>query len=236
MIYYTGDTHGEVEKILRFQDRMGLTADDVIVVLGDAGWNYDMGSHDRLAKAFLKRAGITVFSIHGNHEERPYNLPKYHEAEWHGGIVYVEDEFPNILFAKDGEIYDLDGHRAIAIGGAYSVDKPFRLAYGYNWFSSEQPDEIIKACVESKLESLNWKIDVVLSHTCPQRYVPIEAFLSCVDQNSVDHSTEEWLDTIAERLDYNQWLCGHWHIDKAIDKIRFLMDDFVSLPDSAANN
>ena len=229
MIYYTGDTHGDVEKLYTFKERFGLTTDDTIVILGDAGWNYDQGTHDRLAKTFLKRMSVTIFSIHGNHEERPYNLPGYHEAEWHGGKVYVEDAFPNVLFGKDGEVYDLDGHNAIVIGGAYSVDKPFRLARGYRWFASEQPDDAIKARVEAKLESLGWKINVVLSHTCPQKFVPVEAFMSCVDQSAVDRSTEEWLDRIEDRLTYNHWLCGHWHIDKTIDRFRFVMDNFVTL-------
>jgi len=26
---------------------------------------------------------------------------------------------------------------------------------------------------------------------------------------------------------YTRWLCGHWHINKRIDKIQFLMDDFI---------
>ena len=229
MIYFTGDTHGDVEKLYMFKERFGLTTDDTIVILGDAGWNYDQGEHDRLAKTFLKRMGVTIFSIHGNHEERPNNLPNYHEAEWHGGKVYVEDEFPNILFGKDGEVYDLDGQKALVIGGAYSVDKPFRLAHGYRWFASEQPADPIKAQVEAKLESLDWKIDLVLSHTCPQKFVPVEAFMSCVDQSAVDRSTEEWLDRIEDRLTYNHWLCGHWHIDKTIDHFRFVMDDFVTL-------
>lgn len=229
MVYYTGDTHGDVEKLFKFKERFGLTADDTIVILGDAGWNYDLGSHDSLAKSFLKRMGVTIFSIHGNHEERPINLPYYHETEWRGGKVYVEDEYPNILFAKDGEIYDLDGHKTIVIGGAYSVDKPFRLAHGYNWFSSEQPDNEIKARVEARLDSIGWTIDFVLSHTCPQKYVPVEAFISCIDQTAVDRSTEEWLDRIEDRLTYTRWLCGHWHIDKAIDRFRFVMDDFVVL-------
>ena len=227
MIYYTGDTHGDVEKLFKFKERFGLTADDTIVILGDAGWNYDQGPHDLLVKSLLKQMGVTVFSIHGNHEERPYNLPYYHETEWRGGKVYVEDEYPNILFAKDGEIYDLDGHKAIVIGGAYSVDKTFRLAHGYNWFPSEQPDNEIKARVEARLGSIGWTIDLVLSYTCPQKYVPVEAFMSCIDQTTIDRSTEEWLDTIEDRLTYTQWLCGHWHIDKTIDRFRFVMDDFV---------
>ena len=203
MIYYTGDTHGDVEKLYNFKERFGLTADDTIVILGDAGSNYDQGPHDLLAKSLLKHLGVTIFAIHGNHEEGPYNLPSYHEIEWRGGVAYVENEFPTILFGKDGEVYDLDRHKTIVIGGAYSVDKPFRIAHGYNWFASEQPDEKIKSRVEAKLNALNWSIDVVLTHTCPQKYVPIEAFMSCVDQSAIDRSTEEWLDTIEDRLTYN---------------------------------
>ena len=45
--------------------------------------------------------------------------------------MYVEEEYPNILFAKDGEIFELDGYQTIAIGGVHSIDKMMRIAYGY---------------------------------------------------------------------------------------------------------
>jgi 3-oxoacid CoA-transferase subunit A len=153
----------------------------------------------------------------------------YHEAFWHGGIVYFEDDYPNLLFAKDGEIYDLDGQKAIAIGGAYSVDKYYRLQRGMNWFPDEQPSEEIKQRTEMQLSTIDWNVDVVLSHTCPQKYVPIEAFMPGLDQSKVDHSTEEWLDTIEDRLNYRDWFCGHWHIDKRIDKMHFLMHGVEAL-------
>ena len=50
-----------------------------------------------------------------------------------------------------------------------------------------------------------------------------------IDQNTVDDSTERWLDGIEEKVDYKAWLCGHWHIEKKIDKLRFLFHDVVSL-------
>ena len=135
----------------------------------------------------------------------------------------MEDDYPNLLFAKDGEIFDLEGRKAIVIGGAYSVDKYYRLRNGMNWFQDEQPSDEIKRQTEQALENCQWKVDLVLSHTCPQKYVPIEAFLPGLDQSMVDHSTEEWLDTIEDRLDYQSWYCGHWHIDKRIDKLHFMM-------------
>jgi len=81
----------------------------------------------------LEQLPITLFCIHGNHEERPYEIDTYEEMEWHGGMVYVEEEYPSLLFARDGEVYDFEGKKAIAIGGAYSVDKHYRLRNGLQW-------------------------------------------------------------------------------------------------------
>lgn len=79
---------------------------------------------------------------------------EYKLQEWNGGKVWVEEAYPNILFAKDGEIYDIAGMKTIVIGGAYSVDKFYRLSKGYNWFEDEQPSDEIKAYVEKQLSIL----------------------------------------------------------------------------------
>ena len=223
MVYYTGDIHGEVFRISEMIDRFKITPNDIIVLLGDVGMNYYGNKRgDRHRKKRLNKLGIKMLCIHGNHEMRPATVDSYHEEIWNSGTVYVEEEYPNLLFAKDGEVYDLEGTKAIAIGGAYSVDKWYRLQCDLNWFPDEQPSDEIKARVEQKLTDLDWKIDAVLTHTCPFRYIPREAFLSGVDQSTVDSGTELWLDTIAERLDYKAWFCGHWHIDKRIDRMHFL--------------
>ena len=39
-----------------------------------------------------------------------------------------------------------------------------------------------------------------------------------INQDSVDDSTEKWLDNIESRLYYERWYCGHWHISKRVDK------------------
>ena len=66
------------------------------------------------------------------------------------------------------------------------------------------------------------EFDVILSHTCPLKYVPIEMFLPGINQSKVDSSTEEWLDKIEEVADYKSWYCGHWHTDKRVDRMHFL--------------
>lgn len=231
MILITGDIHGEVHRVADAVARFGLGSEDTIVLLGDVGMNYYGNKHgDRHRKKRLHKLGVTMFCIHGNHEMRPETLVTYHEVQWHGGTVYVEDEFPNLLFAKDGEIYDVGGKKAMVIGGAYSVDKWYRLQCDLHWFPDEQPSAEVKARVEKKLIESDWKVDYIWTHTCPEKYTPREAFMSCIDQSTVDNSTEQWLDTIEDQLEYEAWYCGHWHINKRIDRMHFLMESYEEIP------
>jgi Icc-related predicted phosphoesterase len=222
MVFLTGDIHGDPTRVIEFYKKSGFSDSDIIIILGDVGANYYSGSRDALVKSMLNGIGVDVLCIHGNHEMRPANIPSYHLTEWNGGKVWIEDEYPHLLFAKDGEIYSIEGNRYIAIGGAYSVDKYYRLAMNYGWWEDEQPSDEIKQYVEKQLEEN--EINIVLSHTCPLKYEPTEVFLSQVDQSKVDKSTEIWLDKIEDNLKYMAWFCGHWHTDKRIDKMHFLFE------------
>ena len=226
MIYITGDTHGDFRNVARFCERMQTEKSDVLIILGDAGINYYGGEQDAQKKKYLASLPITIFAIHGNHEMRPQTIPTYHEVEWNGGTVYVEDEYQHILFAKDGELYDIGGQRTFVIGGAYSVDKSYRLLHGLGWWPDEQPSEEIKRRVEENLDEVNWTVDVVLTHTVPLKYEPREVFLPGINQSMVDKSTEQWLDGIEERLDYKKWYCGHYHTVKKVGLFQFMFDDF----------
>ena len=226
MIYYTGDIHGQKYEIVRFCKRSNLTREDTVVILGDVAANYYGNGRDNDLKDAFKSLKPTILCIHGNHEMRPTTIPTYKEKEWNGGTVWYEEAYPKLLFAKDGEIYTIEGIRHIAIGGAYSVDKYYRLSRGYAWWADEQPSEEIKAYVEQQLKEN--EIDIVLSHTCPYKYEPTEMFLPGIDQSTVDTSTEEWLGRIEESIEYKAWFCGHWHINKRIDKMHFLFHGFES--------
>ena len=226
LVYFTGDIHGVPKKIVRFCKHMNPTKDDVIVILGDVGANYTGDQRDDDMKKLLSSVTPTILCIHGNHEMRPWHVEGYELKTWSGGQVYVQSEYPNLLFAKDGEIFEINGLRYIVIGGAYSVDKYFRLRIGRGWWEDEQPSDEIKEYVEKQLADN--KIDVVLSHTCPLKYEPTEMFLPMIDQSSVDQSTEIWLDKIEESIEYKAWFCGHWHTDKRVDKVHFLFNGFES--------
>ena len=226
MIYITGDKHGDFSEVYAFCCKNKTTRDDLMIVLGDAGINYYANEQDIYLKNSLLQYPMTFFCIHGNHEERPENIEGYKTKIFHGGLVYYEEEYPSLLFAKDGEIFDLNGKQTVVMGGAYSIDKEIRLAYGWGWWEDEQPSEEIKRYVEQQLEKFGWKVDMVLSHTTPLKYEPVEVFMSGVDQSRVDKSTEEWLNHIEEKLSYQKWYCGHYHTEKKIDKLEIMFENF----------
>ena len=68
MIYITGDTHGDMNRIVRFCERMETSQEDIMIILGDVGLNYYGDSRDRRNKEKVANLPITLFCIHGNHE------------------------------------------------------------------------------------------------------------------------------------------------------------------------
>ena len=230
IVYLTGDTHGQFDRVEAFCHQREVEKENTFIILGDVGLNYFGDFRDQQKKAQLAQLPCTFFCIHGNHEQRPTPRMGYQLREYHGGAVWVEPQFPNIVFAVDGEIYDFCGYSCLVIGGAYSVDKWYRLARGLHWWPDEQPSEEIREKVEAALDRRDWQIDIVLSHTCPLKYEPREVFLKGLDQSTVDKSTEEWLDRIESKLRYERWYCGHYHTEKQIDKLRFMFEDYALIP------
>lgn len=216
MIYITGDTHREYNKL----NDIDKHCDNMLIILGDSGINYFLNKDDRNIKNYLNSLDIKLFCVQGNHEERPENIKTYNEVDMFDGKVYIENEYPNLIFAKNGELYNIDGKKVLVIGGAYSIDKDYRLSNGYEWFKDEQLTEKEKDSILTKYKGTH--IDIVLSHTCPLKYEPVEVFINGIDQSKVDKTMEEFLDEIEENINYDKWYCGHYHTEKQIDKIEFM--------------
>ena len=218
MIYITGDTHRDFNRLMK----LDYNKNDMLIVLGDAGINYYLDDSDDRLKEYLNGLDIKFFCIRGNHEERPENISTYKEKKMFNGKVFIQEKYPNIIFAKDGEVYNIDGLKVLVIGGAYSIDKYYRLMRGYNWFKDEQLNKIEMDNIFKKVKGKQF--DVVLTHTCPYKYEPKEVFLSGIDQTNVDKSMEYFLDKIEENIKYDKWYCGHYHTDKVIDKMEFMFE------------
>lgn len=237
MIFVTGDKHSDFSFLPTFCERFETTRDDLMIILGDCGINYYENLRDILLKQKLSKLPITLFCVHGNHEQRPKCIPTYthkYIPRW-GGLYYIEEEYPNILFPCDGLVYNLEGFKCLVLGGAYSVDKFYRLENGWKWFANEQISTEDRAIIDCNAYLGDYDdVNYVLAHTCPLQYEPREVFLPMVDQSTVDKTMEVWLDSVYNYLNERQlekFYCGHYHIDKIIDKCCFMFNDIRMLGD-----
>ena len=154
------------------------------------------------------------------------------------GNFIVEEAFPNLLYMIDGETYLLrnqDGglSSALVIGGAYSVDKFYRLEMqklgypDYKWFPDEQLSEEEMQTIYGRVKGQHY--DYVLTHTCPYDLRPVDMFLSSIDQSTVDESMEKFLQTVYDAITFDRWYLGHWHTDRTVNRFRFMYHDFAKL-------
>lgn len=223
-----GDYHGNFAGLKGFCAQAETTTDDILIVLGDAGLNYDAGAGDLGLKRSLTKLPITLALIHGNHELRPYEVPGYKliDSPFGEGKVWHDIKFPNQFFLDDGE-HIINGKSCLVLSGAYSVDKFYRLMNGYKWFESEQMDDETKAKLLT--ETIGKHFNYIFSHTCPTNYIPRDMFLSGIDQNTVDRSMEDFLQVIFNQVTFDKAYCGHWHTDRMVDNFHFVYHDYKEI-------
>lgn len=239
----TGDIHGDPWRfwsIENFCNNHKTTTDDWLICLGDVGLNY-YGAKSKEEISLKNEAAklpIKMFCIHGNHERRPIKEDGYKEIEVTEGAIQGpmlwDSRYPNQYFAIDGAVYKIQTSErtlnALVCGGAYSVDKFYRLQFRANWWPDEQPNELTKGLV--RLMATRYPIDIMLTHTCPLRFEPKELFLDCIDQSTVDTSTEEFFDDLYEQFPANKkpmWYFGHFHGNKYTDDYVMLYKDIIEL-------
>ena len=229
----TGDTHGGMNAISRVDNIQRNMSDckpeeTGIIILGDAGLNFYLNETDKKYKKILNKMGYHIYCVRGNHEARPENIPGMVliEDENVNNAVWMQEEFPNIRYFVDGNEYNIGGHSTLVLGGAYSIDKWYRLARaGYaaaeaetanpkkcGWFKDELlTKEEMNAIT---LKTTDKRYDFVVSHTCPMSWEPTDLFLRGIDQIQVDKSMEIWMDELKEHIDWRVWLFGHFHADR----------------------
>lgn len=212
--YVTGDTHRDFSRF-KYYDELDQQDENLgIIILGDVGLNYmiEQWWPDYHVKNSLKKKyKFTIYCVKGNHEARPSECKNMHLV-WDdnvNGEVWVEDDFPNIKYFKEVGEYIINGYHVLVIGGAYSVDKWYRLQFDRKWFASEQLTQ--KEMDSVKELTLGKKYDFVFSHTCPISWEPEDLFLGCVDQSTVDKTMEVWLEEVKDYVDWKIWLFGHYH-------------------------
>ena len=245
MVYVTGDCHADFRKFSNkeFPAQKGMTHDDVVIVCGDFGLWQDT-DEERYWLKWLDQKPFTTVFVDGNHEnfDRLYS-EEFPIVDFHGGKAHrIRDHIYHLL---RGYVFDFDGKKFFAFGGARSHDisdgildreafdtpEEFRLAikdwsrHGkqfrinhISWWERELPtQDELDFGLQTLIRNKN-RVDYVVSHCCPQEIASLLGF----------HETDEltrWFNMVAHTVDFDRWFFGHYHDDKAI------MGKFVLLYD-----
>lgn len=243
-VFITGDTHykEEYQKVERLCEKAQTTKDDILIILGDHGCLYYGGRRDMRMRKYLESLPISFMIIKGNHDQRPsesiFTLTYVDRPEVKG-TFYIDPQCPSLMFTTVYGEYEIIGKKAYVMGGAYSIDKWYRLEqyslgfHNYRWFYDEQmsESEMMSAYSAMEIESFrcNRPYDFILTHTCPISYEPFDKFIGGIDQSEVDKTMERFFDRVEKNIPYNAWYCGHYHVDRKVDKVRLMYNDILEL-------
>lgn len=225
MVYLTGDTHGDLDRFRHGRLRW-LGRRDIVVVLGDFGFVWDGSSEEQKKLDWLRKRPYTLLFLDGSHEN--YDLLKqYPEQELFGGRV--QSLGGNVYHVCRGSILELEGRRYLCFGGAESPDKEEREPC-VNWWKEELPSDEEYARCEQNLAACGDRIDYVLTHDAPSRFLDFTVLAS-----GETNQLHNFLDKILLKLTYEKWFFGCYHKDVQLStKSRCVFCDVIPMGDRHA--
>lgn len=254
MIYITGDTHAEFRRFTRrnFPEQEEMSKDDHIIIAGDFGgvWypkdsanqRYHRHCKEEIYKLDeLNTRSFTTLFVPGNHENYDRLMSdEFPTIDYCGGKV--KQIRSSVLMLLRGEMYEIDGVKIFAFGGASShdisdgildsndpnwkkkakeLDRLGKYHYrinGLSWWKEELPNKEEMKHGFDVLDANNWKCDYVVTHCA-----------SSSTQALLSHGLYQpdiltnYLEEIRQKLQYKKWFFGHYHDNRAINNKEIML-------------
>lgn len=221
-VVVAGDWHGNLNWALHTiaeSDRMLTEAGEdrkIIIQLGDFGFRPhadDLGL--LLMNATLAERDMELWWIDGNHEHWPdiRRLMPEHQFDDDGYPTQTVPipGLPRIRYLPRGTRWTWAGRTWLAVGGAASVDRLLREE-GVSWW----PDEELTVTEATRIAT-DGPADVLLSHDCPEAWVPWDLLPYPVPEawkpelpRARAHAAR--LEDVARLTGVRRVLHGHYHV------------------------
>lgn len=248
-IFAMGDIHGSAANFAAAWDALcaanhhGMPErGDAIICCGDVGIKY--GRYVSLSLlSEMADMPCDFVVLRGNHDTRYWRdmdnriwPDRFETIDWCGGPVRRDPEYPNVLYLPDGGgLYSLDGHPALMVPGAWSIDNYIRrrvpdMPYEYEeQLFPEERQHMVGLAASNPIE-------YVFSHTCPISWMPyLSDYLICgVSQSDTDKTMEHMLEEVLCHVKptLHHWYFGHFHGDTTLaqGKGHLLFSDILEVP------
>lgn len=221
--FLKGDIHGNLFEIIDFINRFNLGKNDNIIILGDCGiaWRKDKKDLAQNIKLWNECGnGVKLYFIDGNHEN--FNILNSLPIENNMGKIA-----DNIYHLRRGQVYEFENKKILVCGGADSIDK-YRRIENFTWWKEE-------AISQETIDDIPaGHYDYVLTHCCPRSiFEKNRIYLSTLqflDENKINHSSEDMLEQLKNKITFDHWFFGHYHINRNLDeKFTCLFEDFMEV-------
>jgi Predicted phosphoesterases, related to the Icc protein len=209
-ILFAGDTHGNLSHLRYLLEVAAKERVYTLFILGDFGyWEHQQEGVIFLDKlnAVAEKHGVVVYFLDGNHDNLGHLIDAYDGAEYlnQDGTIRIRDF---ITYTPRGLRWTWDGVRFIALGGAYSVDKDYRLLLerkrrkpGSLWFPGEEMTDAEMAEILADTSP----VDIMLAHDKPAKTdVGLKNIPECFPNQ---HRLQAAMDTLKPKM----YLHGHLH-------------------------
>ena len=218
--FLKGDIHGNLFEIIDFINRFNLGKNDNIIILGDCGiaWRKDKKDLAQNIKLWNECGnGVKLYFIDGNHEN--FNILNSLPIENNMGKIA-----DNIYHLRRGQVYEFENKKILVCGGADSIDK-YRRIENFTWWKEETISQ------ETIDDIPAGHYDYVLTHCCPRSiFEKNRIYLSTLqflDENKINHSSEDMLEQLKNKIIFDHWFFAHYHINRNLDeKFTCLFEDF----------
>jgi DNA repair exonuclease SbcCD nuclease subunit len=220
------DIHGRFGLVVRAVE--GSDAHDTAIVqLGDFGVGFAPREEDQAAleglSDYLGARGLHLYAMRGNHDDPS---------------LFSEGSPLNqahVTLVPDYTVLSIEGLSVLCVGGAVSIDRGARRAYGHGWWEGEpmrwDPGALGRASIAGPL--------VVATHNCPTACPPFGPNRMVLSYAAADPTLIGDLASERERLDAllralpvrpRYWFYGHHHSYARTEEGGTV---FVGLPEGA---
>lgn len=203
-----GDLHGDARHTQYLAVEARRRDIDLIIQLGDWGFKgFDRPGKPALVglTRMLSHQGVKMWFLDGNHDDHDWlrELARTSNNE----PVDVNDQ---IRYLPRGSTFDLDGVSCMALGGAYSIDKEWRIQHNAGWWPQEMIS--LRECHQAIDNGKAAEVKIMFTHDCPEGVCPIVGTMSFgykADESS--RSNRLAVSAVVEEVHPELLLHGHMH-------------------------
>jgi len=197
-------------------NKLKLQAEDVVVILGDAGivWQEPMRTD---IKEFYLSLPCDVLFLDGNHEN--FDLLNEMKTVTRYGCL-THEVLPNVFHLLRGQAYLINGKKCFVFGGAYSIKRENNSSSVHTWKSELPNADEYHLGLKTVSENENC-FDFILTHQAPR------SLLDAIDYVYASAETKflDYLEELKKEVIFDKWYFGHIHKDFQEEKFICLYEN-----------